>query len=212
MWSTSSDSGTKPVKVGIISTGGGNLASVQNALRFLEVQVALVADDSHLDSISHIILPGVGAFGTAVDRLRSIRVSEMLLEQVVRKGKPLLGICLGMQLLASTSTEFGLHGGLDLIPGQVVPISGPRKLHMGWNQVTLRAPSPLFAGIPDQTDFYFVHGYHFLPESNSLITGTTNFGSTVTSAVEHENIFGVQFHPEKSQQAGLSLLRNFLRV
>ncbi|MDX1929817.1 MAG: imidazole glycerol phosphate synthase subunit HisH [Pirellulaceae bacterium] len=200
------------MKVGIFSVGGGNLASVQNALRYLEVQYTLVTDDSHLDGVSHFILPGVGAFGAAAERLRLAGVPEVIQEHVNRKGKPLLGICLGMQLLASTSSEFGLHNGLNLIPGKVVPITGPRSQHMGWNQVAFQTPSRLFAGLPDQTDFYFVHGYHVLPETMRVVTAVSDFGSTITSAIEDGNIFGVQFHPEKSQQAGLLLLRNFVEV
>lgn len=202
----------KLTKIAIIDYGMGNLQSVRNALERVGCEVQISSELAALRSADALVLPGVGAFGEAMINLRQRKLVEPVRALVLDEGKPLLGICLGMQLLADSSEERGIYRGLSLIPGHVkeIPVSGRLRLpHIGWNGVSVRKRDPLFGDIEEQGAFYFVHSYCFecAPEH---IAGVTDYGTDVTAAVQKERIFGVQFHPERSQRKGLRLLRNFV--
>ena len=200
----------------IVNYGMGNLGSVRRALEELGVDGVVASDPAALADAQRIILPGVGAFGEAMARLRDGGWLEPLHRQVREDGKPLLGICLGMQLLASTSEENGISEGLGLIAGRVRRLDAfgctLRIPHVGWNEVRVGEPSPLFAGIPQDTDFYFVHSYAFEARDETSVCATTTYGAPLTAAVQQGHVFGTQFHPEKSSKAGRQVLRNFLDV
>lgn len=169
-----------------------------------------------LESADFIVLPGVGAFGDGMRNLNELGLVVPLKEEVLHKGKPFLGICLGMQLLAATGTEFGVHEGLGWIKGAVIRIEpgdpGLRVPHIGWNSLTVRVPHPLFQGLQEEPAFYFVHSYQFVPDDRSHISTTCDYGGEIVAAVQNENIYGVQFHPEKSHREGLTVLKNFLDI
>ena len=154
-------------------------------------------------------MPGVGAFAPAMEQLRKSGMLEALQEKV-KAGTPLLGICVGAQLLMDESEEDGTHAGLGWIPGKVQRFQHQLKIpQMGWNQVSQQKDSPLFQAVADEAHFYFVHSYHLLPENNADVLGLSNYGYDFASVVSKDNLWGVQFHPEKSQNAGLQLLKNF---
>ena len=204
------------VRVGIVDYGMGNLTSVNNALQALDIRSDILHTPRDLQRVSHIILPGVGAFGEAMRNLNNGEWVGPLNAAVLEQGKPLLGICLGLQLLATASEEFGEHQGLSWIPGRVVRLkpesSDLRVPHIGWNDVTQRVDSPLYSEVPDHADFYFVHSFHLVPDDTFHLTGVCEYGVTVTASVERGHIFATQFHPEKSGRAGLQILLNFSRV
>jgi glutamine amidotransferase len=196
----------------IVDYGVGNLRSVQKALERVGA-IAIVSDDAAvLDAAQGVILPGVGAFGDGMDNLRARRLVDPVLRQVAR-GKPLLGICLGMQLLFEESEEMGRHQGLGLLPGRVVrfPDGDLKVPHIGWNQL-LGSRGQLLAGIQDGAYAYFVHSYFALPENPGDLLATTEYGLDFASVVGRDKIWGAQFHPEKSQEVGLRLLANFARL
>jgi len=204
----------------IVNYGMGNLRSVQKAIERVGGQAMISAVPEALDAARGVILPGVGAFGEAMENLRARRLIAPLWRQI-EAGKPLLGICLGMQLLFEESEEMGHHRGLGIFAGRVVRFSDrpPRSLetsevlrvpHVGWNQIRLRRASPLLAGVPDGSYVYFVHSYYVVPADESIVLTTTDYGVEYASTVGRENVFGVQFHPEKSQEVGLRLLKNFV--
>lgn len=197
----------------VVDYGMGNVRSVLNALEALGASAALASSGSALDDAERIVLPGVGAFREAMDRLDERGLVEPLQRNVVERKKPFLGVCLGMQLLAEVSFEHGEHRGLGWIPGEVRRIepsdAALRVPHIGWNDVARRGTSRL---LPASAAFYFVHAFQLLPRDPEVVTGTCDYGGPITAAVEHGNIFGTQFHPEKSQQAGLKLLKAFLEV
>ncbi|MBI2577998.1 MAG: imidazole glycerol phosphate synthase subunit HisH [Candidatus Wildermuthbacteria bacterium] len=199
----------------VIDYGMGNVASVRNAVYSLGYEVAVSRQKKDIKSASHIILPGVGAFGQGMRNLADFGLVDILTEEVLGRKKPFLGICLGMQLLAQTGQEGGEHKGLGWLRGYVrkfeVDESKIKIPHVGWNDVVIKNPSPLFQNIKKPI-FYFVHSYHFVPEDNSIISGQTEYGEIFVAAIEKENIFGLQFHPEKSQKKGLCLLENFLQI
>jgi imidazole glycerol-phosphate synthase subunit HisH len=200
--------------IAVIDYGMGNLRSVLNALEFLGAEGRLCASPDGLDDADKVILPGVGAFRDGVAALRERGMDEAIREQVAG-GKPLLGICLGMQLLASKSYEFGEHEGLGLIAGDVerLGVNGDLRVpHVGWNILRPRAESALFQNFPEDPTFYFVHSYHFVPSEPEVVSATTEYGKAVTACVEQGSVYGVQFHPEKSQRDGLKLLENFLSL
>ena len=201
------------MKVALVNYGMGNLGSVRRALEELHAEVVIAAHPAALVDANRIVLPGVGAFGEAMARLRSGGWVEML-RQLVAERKPMLGVCLGMQLLATSSEENGLHQGLDLVAGRVRRLDalgcGLRIPHVGWNDVRFRDDAPLFAQIPQDTDFYFVHSYAFEPADARDVCATTSYGTPVVAAVARGGVFGTQFHPEKSSTAGRQILRNFL--
>ncbi len=192
--------------IGMVDYGVGNVGSLGNALRYLELPFVLSADPDELDRCERLILPGVGAFGPAMARLRSCRLDGFLLEWAA-SGKPLLGICLGMQLLLSGSSERGEYTGLGLIPGQVRKIRGaPREVHMGWNEVIPRRKNHL---VLRSGYAYFVHSYHCIPDDPTVVIAETSYGGPLAAAIRKDNVLGVQFHPEKSQEYGLDILRRF---
>lgn len=203
--------------IAIIDYGVGNLKSIENAVRFEgnSLCVDTVNDPDKLKNYSKIILPGVGAFGDAITKVRETNFDDALYEEI-KKGKYILGICLGMQLLASVSYEYGTHNGLNLIEGEVVSFrtlkEDMRVPHIGWNNVACVRPDGLMEGIENESDFYFVHSYFFKAGNEQDVLGETDYGIRFASIVSRDNIYGVQFHPEKSQAAGLKLVKNFLRL
>lgn len=198
--------------IAIVDYGMGNVRSVINALKLLGAEPTLTAREDDFESASHIILPGVGAFPDGMKGLLERNLIDPLRAQVLEKKKPFLGICLGMQLLATSGEEGGVHGGLGWIDGVCrrlkVDESQYRLPHIGWNDVTLEE-SPL--GPARQNDFYFVHSY-VLDTDFSQVIGQCDYGETFAAVVHKENIFGVQFHPEKSQDSGLELLKRFIAI
>ena len=199
--------------IGIVDYGVGNLKSIVNGMLYSNIDVVqLVSKPSDLSKYDKIVLPGVGAFREAMKRLTSSGF-DMVIKEQVDNNVPLLGICLGMQLLASKSYEGGETSGLDLIKGTVNKIDwdGAKVPHMGWNSVR-HSDSDLYTGVPDLSDFYFVHSYHFVPDSSDVVISTTDYGERFVSSIHSGNIYGVQFHPEKSQADGLRVLRNFMEL
>jgi glutamine amidotransferase len=200
-------------RIGVIDYGAGNFSSVCNALNHLRLDVIEVRHGTQFEMATHLILPGVGAFAPAMRRLEQLNLIGALKEHVVLRRKPFLGICVGMQVLASLGREFEEHPGLGFIEGTVDRIDGDghglRLPHIGWNDVTPVRSSPIFARMNGAPTFYFVHSYHLVPKKRSVILATCEYGTEVVSAVEQDNIYGVQFHPEKSQHDGLQLLKNF---
>lgn len=202
--------------IGIISYGMGNIGSIWHALEYLGHDAMIAKTPSEISVADRLILPGVGAFPAAMRRLNDLGFTDMLHEHTLIKQKLTLGICLGMQLLADRGTEFSECDGLGWIPGHVRPIPRPtpelRLPHIGWNEVNIKEQSGLFAGIDGDTSYYFVHSFQFISSNSDYVTATTCYGSSVTAAVARENIYGTQFHPEKSQRVGLSVLDNFARL
>ncbi len=209
--------------VTIIDYGAGNLHSAQKAFERmatpLGIAVEVTADPERVRIADRIMLPGVGAFADCKAGLDAVPgMVEMLEERVIRGGVPFLGVCVGMQLMASEGREKLVTPGLGWIPGAVEKIrpSDPalKIPHMGWNTISVTRPHPLFAGIPDGPDglhAYFVHSYHLVTESPDTLLATSDYGGQVTACVGRDNLFGTQFHPEKSQALGLQLIENFLR-
>lgn len=198
--------------IAIVDHGLGNLESVKYALDRLGEASALTAEAAAIAAADGVILPGVGAFGRAMDNLRELGLVEPLRE-AARSGRPFMGICLGLQLLFSESAEHGRHEGLDIIPGKVVRFEVGKTIpHMGWNEVRQDRPSPLFDGVPDESFFYFAHSYHVCPDEPAAAIGMTDYEGPFVSAVQQANIFATQFHPEKSGPVGLEMLRSFCRL
>lgn len=198
--------------IAIIDYGMGNLRSVQKALESLSHEALITDDPARLREATHVILPGVGAFGDAMERLRATGLDRAVRE-LADAGKPLLGICLGMQLLFESSTEGGYHEGLGLIPSAIVRFPADMGLkvpHMGWNSLTPRAGCPLYAGVEKKPYVYFVHSYYAAEISDAWTAATCEYGVTFTAAVQRGNVFGTQYHPEKSSAAGLAMLKNFV--
>lgn len=199
----------------IIDYGSGNLRSAQKAFEHVasNAAVKVTSNPADIKNATHIVLPGVGAFGDCAAGLNSINgMVDELAEQVLGQKKPFLGICVGMQLLANTGFEHGTHKGLGWIEGEVKLINSNNLPvpHMGWNGLNSKKPHNLLKNI--NSDVYFVHSYGFIAANPQDIVATTTYGSEITAIIAHNNIMGVQFHPEKSQQAGLQLLRNFLTI
>jgi len=199
--------------LGIINYGMGNLASVQNALDYLNIPSRIIDQPSEVRKCGSIILPGVGAFGVAIQRIRHSGFFEELHEHALVRKRPLLGICLGMQLLLDSSTEHGNHEGLALVRGTVESLHDSIKElpipHVGWNTVTIGTSSLLLSELSTEASFYFVHSYYCRLTERPFVTGRTSYGIEFDAVFEAGNIFGVQFHPEKSQKSGLSLLKKF---
>lgn len=198
----------------VIDYGAGNLRSVLHALTYLGVESMRVIRSPHeLRGADRIILPGVGAFGAGMQKLREQNLIPAI-KDAVFAGIPYLGICLGMQFLFEYSDEMGHHEGLGLLPGYVTrfpDMPGYKVPHMGWNEIKPTRPSPLLRGI-DGGYAYFVHSYYCVPLQQSDIILQVDYGIQVTAAVQRDNIYGVQFHPEKSQRTGLKILSNFLEI
>ncbi len=199
-------------RITIIDYGVGNLASLQNACKYLEIPHQVTAKQSDIQNAEKLILPGVGAFRPAMERLETTGLKEPLLEKIAQ-GTPLLGICLGMQLLFTTSYEGGTWTGLDVIPGEVQRFEGVRKIpHMGWNSLYNVQQESLTAGLPADPYVYFVHSYYCMPSEPQDILARCQYGQEFCAAVHRDNVWGVQFHPEKSQEPGLRILQNFAEI
>ena len=201
--------------IGIVDYGVGNLFSLEQSFRAIGADVTVTADPEVLRRADKILLPGVGAFGDAAEKLRQSGLDKVVVEQA-DSGKPLLGICLGMQLLFEEGHEYGCHKGLGLISGQVKPIAdvipqGLKIPHMGWNRLDFTRDSRLFANIHDGDFVYFVHSYYAANCDTDTIA-TAQYGVPLTAAVEKGNVFGCQFHPEKSGTVGLEILRAFCEM
>lgn len=198
----------------IIDYDAGNIKSVENALRFLGHDVVVTADPEVILQADHVILPGVGAFGDAMQRLRG-RGLEDTIREVVDRGTPFLGICLGLQLLFEESEESPGVRGLALLPGRIrrIPDGEGRKVpQIGWNDISFPGESRLFKGLPQGSFVYFVHSFYLEAGDRSDVAATTEYGVRIDAAVEHGNLFACQFHPEKSERVGMQILENFLAV
>ena len=201
--------------IAIVDYGVGNLFSLTSSFAAIGQEVVVTADPQVLAAADKILLPGVGAFGDAADKLRATGLDKVLVE-LANKGKPLMGICLGMQLLFEEGHEYGVHKGLGLIPGKVVAMKNviPQELkipHMGWNALDFQKESPLFAHIKNRDCVYFVHSY-YATECDQAVIATAEYGAPLTAAVQKGNVFGCQFHPEKSGTVGLNILRAFAEM
>jgi glutamine amidotransferase len=200
--------------IAIVDYNMGNLASVKNAFKLLGKECVVESDPARFKEYDKLVLPGVGAFGDAMEHLRDREMIEPLREYA-KSQKPMLGICLGMQLLFESSQEFGKHEGLALIRGHVrefdsTKFNSPLKIpHMGWNRMFTKE-HPLFKNLDDEHYLYFVHSFHVVCDDEKDIIGETEYGYRFTSAVAHDNIMGIQPHPEKSHKNGLSILKNFI--
>jgi len=205
--------------IAVIDYDMGNLRSVQKAFEKIGRPAVVSRDPKIIHNASHIVLPGVGAFPDAMKNLERFRLIDPIVKGI-EQGKPFLGLCLGLQLLFTEGEEFGIHRGLDIVKGRVVrfPISNngtKTKLsipHMGWNTIQMKSPSPLFKDVPNGSYFYFVHSYYVVPEDNRWISTTTEYGLEFASSLWKDNIFACQFHPEKSQEQGLKLLKRFAEM
>ena len=196
------------MSIAVIDYGAGNLKSVTKALSHLGFENAIVADPAELEKYDAMILPGVGAFPMCMEFLRRGGMDQEILRQAGKK--PLLGICLGMQMLMDSSTEMGFSQGLGLIPGKVERIETALKLpHIGWNSIEIVNGNPLTKGLSDGDYVYFVHSFAAKVENNADLALITDYGGTVTAMVAKGNVFGCQFHPEKSGDVGMTILKNF---
>jgi imidazole glycerol-phosphate synthase subunit HisH len=197
------------MSIAIIDYGVGNLRSVEKAFTSQDIPALVTRDEKLLREADKLVLLGVGAFGYAMDSLRKLGFDRLVLEEA-KAGKPIIGICVGLQMLFEEGHEFGVHRGLGLLPGRVVKFpAGMRVPHVGWNQVEFKQTHPVFSGLPDQSFFYFVHSFYIETTDRSCVMGETVYERSFASICGRGNVLGVQFHPEKSQTAGLKLLRNF---
>lgn len=201
-----------PADIVIVDYGMANLRSVQKAFEQVGHAADIAADPNRLEEAGKLVLPGVGAFRDAIARLRETHLDEAITRHI-RRGKPFLGICLGLQLLFTRSHEDGIHAGLNVLEGEVVRFPnrpGLKVPHMGWNTLQLTRPAcPLWAGLPADPAVYFVHSYYAVPTNANLIAATADYPEPFTAAIWHENMLATQFHPEKSQRIGLQMLQNF---
>jgi len=197
----------------IVDYGMANLRSVQKAFEKVGAAAIISSDPTQIGEADKLVLPGVGAFRDAIARLREAGFVAPIADHI-KAGKPFLGICLGFQLLFTTGYEDGVYPGLDIFPGDVVrftDMGGLKVPHMGWNQLRIRKPAPIFRDLPADPSVYFVHSYYVKPRDESIIAAETDYGDRFTSAIWHENVMATQFHPEKSQRVGLAMLRNFVK-
>ena len=200
--------------IAIIDYGMGNLRSVQKAFEKVGFVATITNEPADVLRADKVVLPGVGAFEDAIGELRRRELVKPILA-AIDSGKPFLGICLGLQLLFETGYEGGRHQGLGVIPGEVVRFDLPREYkvpHMGWNGLQIRRKAPLFEGLEEGTHAYFVHSYYVAPSDSSVIATETDYGTCFVSSIWRENLMATQFHPEKSQSAGLQMLRNFAQL
>ncbi|ABO50862.1 imidazole glycerol phosphate synthase subunit hisH [Desulforamulus reducens MI-1] len=196
--------------IAIIDYGMGNLRSVQKGFARAGYQAEIVQQPEQVDDARAVVLPGVGAFADAMENLKKSGMVEAI-KRVVQREKPFLGICLGQQLLFESSEEFGKTKGLGILPGTVkrFPAGTLKVPHMGWNQIEIKQASPLLEGISNGSAFYFVHSYHVAPTDDNLILCLTDYGVRFPAVVGKANVFGIQFHPEKSSTLGIRILENF---
>jgi glutamine amidotransferase len=196
----------------IVDYGMANLRSVQKAFERFGAAALISGEPDRIGSAAKLVLPGVGAFRDAIARLREARQAEPILDHL-RSGKPFFGICLGLQLLFTTSHEDGVYQGLDWFKGEVVrfpDLPGLKVPHMGWNQLRVRKPAPTLQGFPEGGSVYFVHSYYVVPRDRGIIATETDYPTAFASSVWQDNVFATQFHPEKSQRLGLEMLRRFV--
>lgn len=201
--------------ISIIDYGVGNLFSLRSSLRAIGIDADYTGNPAEIRKADKLILPGVGAFRDAREALRSTGLDRVVQEEA-GKGKPLMGICLGMQMLFDLSYEYGEYEGLGLIPGEIVPMEGriPKDLpipHIGWNELILKQPSPLMKNTANGDYVYFVHSY-YAETTAEYVIATTDYGVEMTAAVQKDNVYGCQFHPEKSSEVGLSILKAFCEL
>jgi glutamine amidotransferase len=200
--------------IGIVDYGMGNLLSVYSAIDYLAADVTICKYPEDLKDVDKIVIPGVGAFKDCISKLKSENFEEALNEQVIKKGKPTLGICLGMQVMANKSFEGGEYDGLGWFDAEVVRLNTKdqtlRIPNIGWNEIDFKENISLFNGVPQKADLYFVHSYYVKCASENDIIATYDYGQTVTAAIMKGNILATQFHPEKSQDYGLKILENFI--
>lgn len=200
--------------IGIVDYGMGNLRSVAKAFELLGAETVVSGKPEELQAAEKLVLPGVGAFGDGMANLRKLGLDKFLEGEVLGKKKPMLGICLGMQLLAQEGFERGRNKGLGFIGGKVAKFEleaqGLKVPHVGWNEVRFLGENPLFRGLKDGACFYFVHSYHMVCDDKKDVSAVCDYGYEFTAAVRRGNIFGTQFHPEKSQEAGLRVLENYI--
>ena len=198
--------------IAIIDYGAGNLFSVKNALEFLKKDCVITADAEEIRKADAMILPGVGAFPDAMRMLEEKGLDVVIQEEAEKK--PLLGICLGMQMLFETSYEFGETKGLGLLPGcvQLIDGGGLKIPHMGWNSLKFQNNGRLFKGIPEDSYVYFVHSYYLKAADEGIVTATTEYSTHIHASVEQGNVFACQFHPEKSSDIGIQILKNFVEL
>ena len=196
--------------IGIVDYGCGNIQSLKNALTEIDADFKIVSTPNDIDKFSKIIIPGVGSYSNAMKKVKD-RGFEKKIKESISKKKNILGICVGMQILSTVGYEWGKHFGLDVIEGEVKLISDEKKIsHVGWNNILIKNKTKLFNGIKDNTDFYFVHSFCFEVKNKTDITSQVDFyNKRLTASLERKNIYGVQFHPEKSLENGLKLLKNF---
>lgn len=200
------------MSIAIIDYGVGNLRSVEKAFTSQGIEAVVTSDEKVLRSADKLVLPGVGAFKACMDGLKAHGFDELVLE-AARAGTPIIGLCVGLQMMFEEGHEFGVHKGLGLMPGRVVKF--PEKLrvpHIGWNQVEFKRNHRIFDDLPSQTFFYFVHSFYVESADAGCVLGETDYGMRYASICGRDNIVGVQFHPEKSQAAGLKLLKNFAEI
>jgi len=205
--------------IAIIDYGMGNLRSVQKGFEKVGFDAVVTSDPKTLLEAERVVLPGVGAFRDCMNTLEQAGFVEPIL-RVIEEGRPFLGICLGLQLLFTESEEFGLHKGLNVIPGRVLRFpDGMEEAgeelkvpHMGWNQLAIKRQAPIFEGIDEGTNVYFVHSYYVKPDDDGVIASTTGYGMEFCSSIWRDNVVATQFHPEKSQEKGLAMLRNFAQM
>jgi imidazole glycerol-phosphate synthase subunit HisH len=201
------------VTVAVINTGLCNIDSIARALEHCGARTVVTDEPRHLVAATRVVMPGVGAFPSAMSRLHETGLADALHDAVIARRIPVLGICLGMQLMLAKGDEGGGCDGLGWIDGRVErirPAPDERVPHVGWNTVEFAPGSPLFEGIEPSTDFYFVHSYHVVPDDRSVVVGRTPFAGGIVTAFRSDHMWGVQFHPEKSQTAGFAVLTNFL--
>ena len=198
--------------IAIVDYGAGNLRSVANAITKLGYQPKITSSTSEVLDAQAVILPGVGAAADTMENLKVLGLASPIC-QLIAEGRPFLGVCIGLQILFTGTEEGGWHECLGVIPGQVRKLPPGLKIpHMGWNQVKQRLPHPVFDGIPDEANFYFVHSYYVEPDDKSLIAGTTDYGIPICSVIARGNLVATQFHPEKSGEFGLRMYNNFIKL
>ena len=205
--------------IAVVDYGMGNLRSVQKALEKVGCIVLVTSSPQQILDAHSIVLPGVGAFKDCIHNLEKLKLIEPILKSI-KRGKPFLGICLGLHILFTESEEFGKTPGLDFVKGKVVRFPKGNKTasmrlkipHMGWNSISIKKAPSIFRGIEDGSFFYFVHSYYVDPDDEGIVATTTSYGVEFVSSIQKENVFACQFHPEKSQRLGLQLLENFAKV
>ncbi|MEE8329589.1 MAG: imidazole glycerol phosphate synthase subunit HisH [Thermodesulfovibrionia bacterium] len=199
--------------IAIIDYGMGNLRSVEKGFLKMGIETTVTSKPEVIEKADGVVLPGVGAFRDCMKEMKDLKLIDAVVA-TIKNNKPYLGICLGLQVLFSESEEFGRCKGLDIFRGRVIrfPEKALKVPHMGWNQIKIQKNNPLLNGIPDKTYFYFVHSFCIVPEDDSIVSSTTEYGFEFTSMIWKDNVFAVQFHPEKSQHVGLTILENFGKI